>query len=87
VKDAAYEKALAEVVVEDGEFIDITLVPVEEADHSGDLSGCAGTGYRQYELMRKGFSIVAAGHAVLHYADGSAADAARIRCSRTNCMG
>jgi hypothetical protein len=28
VKHAAYEEALAEVVVEDGEFIDVTLVPV-----------------------------------------------------------
>src|SRR5882762_7304231 len=87
VEYAAHEKTLAEVVVEDSEFIDITLVPVEEADHGGDLSRGARTCDRQHELMRKGVNDDIAGHAVLHYANGSAAKAARIHRSRTNYTG
>ena len=75
---AAHEKTLAKVVVEDSEFIDITLMAVEEADHGGDLSRSARACDRQHELMGKGINDDIVGHAVLHYANGSTAKAARM---------
>ncbi len=62
VEDAAYEEVLAEVVVEDGEFIDVTLVPIEKTDHGSDLSRSTGTGHREHELMRKGVYDATSGH-------------------------
>ena len=60
MKHAAHEEALAEVVVENGQFVDIAMMPVEKADDGGDLSRRARTRDGEHQLMRTGIG----GHAV-----------------------
>ncbi|MNU03139.1 hypothetical protein D3C72_2470610 [compost metagenome] len=51
MEDAAQEEAVAQVVVEDGQFIDVAAVTLKQADHGGDLAGCARARQRQDELL------------------------------------
>jgi hypothetical protein len=44
MKHTAHEEALAEVVVENGQFVDIAMMPVEKADDGGNLARRARTG-------------------------------------------
>ncbi|CAM2157117.1 hypothetical protein PT2222_30303 [Paraburkholderia tropica] len=52
VKDAAQKKAFADVVVENGELVDIAVVPVQKARDGGHLASGARTGQREDVLMR-----------------------------------
>jgi hypothetical protein len=60
MKHAAYEKVLAEVVVENGQFVDIAMMPVEKADDGGNLARRARTGDRENQLIGTGIG----GHAL-----------------------
>jgi hypothetical protein len=60
VKNAAHEKPLTEVVVENGEFVDITMMPVEKADNGGNLARGARTRDGENQLIRTGIG----GHAL-----------------------
>ena len=54
MKHTAYEEALAEVVVENGQFVDIAMMPVEKADDGGNLSRRARTRDRENPLIGTG---------------------------------
>jgi hypothetical protein len=60
VKDAAHEEAFAEIVVENGEFVDITMMPVEKADNGGNLARGARTRNGENQLIWTGIG----GHAL-----------------------
>jgi len=60
VKNAAHEKAFAEFVVENGEFVDIAMMPVEKADNGGNLARGARAGNGENQLVRTGIG----GHAL-----------------------
>jgi acyl CoA:acetate/3-ketoacid CoA transferase alpha subunit len=60
MKNAAHEKAFAEIVVENGEFVDIAMMPVEKADNGGNLARRARTRNGEYRLIGTGIG----GHAL-----------------------
>jgi hypothetical protein len=60
VKDAAHKKALAEIVVEYGEFIDIAMMALEKADDGGNLARRARTRDGENQLSGTGIG----GHAL-----------------------
>jgi hypothetical protein len=51
VKNTPHEEPGTDVVVENGKFIDITVMPVEKADYGGDLTRRAGAVECQGELV------------------------------------
>jgi len=59
MKDASYEEAFAEIVVENGQFVDIAMMPVEKADNGGNLARRARTRDGEDQLGRTGIG----GHA------------------------
>jgi hypothetical protein len=51
VKNTPHEEPGTDVVVENGKFIDIAVMPLEKADYGGDLARRAGAVERQGELV------------------------------------
>ncbi len=60
MKYAADEKALAEVIVKNGQFVDIAMMPVEKADNGGNLARRARTRDGENPLIGTGIG----GHAL-----------------------
>ena len=60
MKHTSHKKTRADVVVENGQLVDIAMMPLEKTNHGGDLARGAWARQGQGELM----GAIGGGHAV-----------------------